>query len=78
MVKASMTDVGPHADRLRKAKAELQAGIDASALDDQLQALMGTLNGAISDFDDKVKLARNCIPKPAKSKTAAPKPKAAP
>ena len=78
MVKASMTDVGPHADRLRKAKADLQAGIDASALDDQLEALMGAMNVAISTFDEKVKLARNCIPKTAKPKNAAAKPQASP
>ena len=77
MIKASMTDVAPHADRLRKAKADLQGGIDSSASDEQLGVLMGALGLTMTSFDEKVKLARNCIPKQPKPKNAAAKPKAA-
>ena len=84
MVAASVTDVQPHAERLVRAKAALQAAVDASASDEQLQTHLGSLLLAMSTFDEKVKVARNCIPKTSKpkgsaaAKGTAAKPKAVP
>ena len=71
MVAASVTDVQPHADRMVKAKATLKAAVDANASDEQLQAHMGSLLLAMSTFDEKVKVARSCIPKTSKPKGSA-------
>ena len=75
MVAASLTDVQPHADRLRQTKQDLRAAIDAAAPDEQLLVFTGKMVAAMANFDEKLKVARNTIPKVAKSKA---KPKAAP
>ena len=75
MVAASVIDVQPHADRLKNTKDALRQAIDSAAADEQLVVMTGAMVQAMSKLDEKLKVARNTIPKVAKSRA---KPKASP
>ena len=76
MVAASVSDVEPHAVRLRSAKQDLQLAVDSRSSDENVQTLTGALNLVMSKFDEEVKKAKNAIPKVAKPKGDKAKPKA--
>ena len=68
MVAASVSDVNPHAARLRSAKQDLQIAVDSRAPDENVLTLTGALNLAMSKFDEEVKKAKNAVPKVSKPK----------
>ena len=63
-----MSDVEPRAEHMRKAKADLQLAIDASADDEKIKTFTGALVVSMERFDEQLKLSKNCIPKTAKPK----------
>ena len=68
MVAASVSDVDPHAARLRTAKQDLQLAVDSNASDEKVQTLTGALSLAMNKFDEELKKAKNAIPKVPKPK----------
>ena len=82
MVAANVTDVEPFAERMRKAKNYLRLAVDAAADDEKINIFTGGLVVSMEKFEEKLKVARSCVPKVAKPKGAAKakaagKPKAA-
>ena len=76
MVAAAMKDVAPYERKLVSAKQQLKQGVDQNVGDEQKVKLISEMNEAMILYDEKAKVAKNCIPKVSKAK-AASKPKAA-
>ena len=76
MVAAAMKDVAPFERKLMNAKQQLKQGVDQNVADEEKQRRITEMSEAMTMYDERAKVAKNCIPKVSKAK-AAPKPKAA-